>query len=73
MKRKHYRIDGGCVMCLTCRSVCPAGAITADRRGVHIDDDRCVRCGACLANCPTQAIAVVEDPAPAGEEGHEHD
>ncbi|HAU38825.1 MAG TPA: ferredoxin [Phycisphaerales bacterium] len=67
MAGKVYRIRGGCVLCETCRIVCPVGAVSIDVDGVHIDPHACIRCGKCLANCPGEAIEAAEEDGPAKE------
>jgi len=43
-----------CMMCATCLSVCPTGAITING-DVVTDPDACIVCCACIKNCPTGA------------------
>lgn len=47
-----------CVLCLTCRRVCPHGAISIDKENeaAKVSLLSCMRCGACAAQCPTGAI-----------------
>ena len=47
-----------CVLCLTCRRVCPHGAISIDRENevTAVSLLSCMRCGACAAECPAGAI-----------------
>ena len=47
-----------CVLCLTCRRVCPHGAISIDSKNeaACVSLLSCMRCGACAAECPAGAI-----------------
>ena len=58
---KKYKVRGGCVLCVTCQTVCPVNAIRIDGDGAHIDPAVCVACGQCKANCPAEAIEEVKD------------
>jgi NADH:ubiquinone oxidoreductase subunit F (NADH-binding)/(2Fe-2S) ferredoxin len=46
-----------CKGCGACKRVCPAGAVSGEKKQVHtIDADMCVRCGACFEACKFKAI-----------------
>ena len=52
-----YVISDDCVMCGTCASECPSGAINEGDGKYVIDADACVDCGTCVDACPAGAIA----------------
>jgi NADH:ubiquinone oxidoreductase subunit F (NADH-binding) len=49
-----------CNGCAVCLKVCPANAISGERKALHrIDPDVCNRCGACRQACPTEAVVAL--------------
>ena len=46
-----------CQMCGKCVSICPVGAIPADKPN-ETDAEKCITCMACVATCPMQARSV---------------
>lgn len=56
----RYEIDPvTCTGCTVCARNCPTGAISGERRQVHvIDPDVCIRCGICQQVCNFNAVMV---------------
>ena len=48
-----------CTGCGVCVRECPRGAITGEKKKLHvIDQDKCIKCGLCRDNCKFEAILV---------------
>jgi NADH:ubiquinone oxidoreductase subunit F (NADH-binding)/(2Fe-2S) ferredoxin len=55
----RYDILDACTGCTVCARNCPVGAISGERRKLHvIDADTCIRCGICMQVCNFNAIEV---------------
>jgi ferredoxin len=54
-----FAINENCRGCQQCIEVCPADAITGQKREPHaVDPNECVRCGACKTACNFDAVQV---------------
>ena len=52
-----YRINDNCTGCRQCVKVCPADAITGERKECHrIDAAKCIKCDGCRSACKFDAI-----------------
>ncbi len=49
-----------CTLCMSCTSVCPAGALAAgdDTPRLSLFETKCVQCGICANACPEKAITL---------------
>lgn len=52
-----YEIVEACTGCGACLRICPADAITGEKKARHsIDQDKCIKCGQCYDTCKFEAI-----------------
>ena len=45
-----------CIHCLHCIQICPAKAITATEKTLHINSTLCTGCKTCAMQCPAKAL-----------------
>jgi MinD superfamily P-loop ATPase len=45
-----------CTLCGKCQNICPAKAISVDKRSWIYYSYRCVHCGYCVMKCPVRAL-----------------
>jgi NADH-quinone oxidoreductase subunit F len=56
-----YILPDKCQGCMICLRNCPVGAISGDKRLIHvIDQDKCIKCGTCVDVCPARFAAVAK-------------
>ena len=57
-----YKISNNCTGCTACQKICPVGAISGVKKGLHtVDPLLCIECGACGRICRFQAISDSND------------
>ncbi len=53
----RYEIIAECVGCGACLKVCPVGAITGEKKEMHIiEQEKCIKCGQCFNVCKFEAV-----------------
>ncbi len=57
---QYQIVAENCLGCTACARACPVGAITGERKEVHlIDPSLCIKCGACMDRCKFNAVIVI--------------
>jgi NADP-reducing hydrogenase subunit HndC len=53
-------LEENCVGCTACARACPVGAISGERKEVHIiNPSICIKCGACMEKCKFDAVVLI--------------
>jgi len=49
-----------CIECTACSSVCPTGALSVERKDMHVlfDHEKCIACELCIPACPYEAMQI---------------
>ena len=48
-----------CILCKTCITVCPSGALSLNGDVILTDKEKCTLCGECVQKCPTIAREII--------------
>jgi len=54
---EYFILEEHCVGCTACARACPVGAISGERKELHIVNPAiCIKCGACMEKCKFDAV-----------------
>ena len=57
----YLKITSFCILCDSCRLICPEEAISTDSKIYVIDSWSCTLCSICVEICPTECIKLEEE------------
>lgn len=54
---EYFILEENCVGCTACARACPVGAISGERKELHVvNPEICIKCGACMEKCKFDAV-----------------
>ena len=54
---EYFILEENCVGCTACARACPVGAISGERKELHVVNPAiCIKCGACMEKCKFDAV-----------------
>jgi len=56
---EYFILEEQCVGCTACARACPVGAISGERKELHVVNPAiCIKCGACMEKCKFDAVVL---------------
>jgi NADH:ubiquinone oxidoreductase subunit F (NADH-binding) len=56
---EYFILEDQCVGCTACARACPVGAISGERKELHVvNPEICIKCGACMEKCKFDAVVL---------------
>lgn len=56
---EYFILEEQCVGCTACARACPVGAISGERKELHVvNPSICIKCGACMEKCKFDAVVL---------------
>lgn len=56
---EKFEINNTCILCDSCRVICPGNSIFTDGKEFAIDPWSCTQCGLCIEICPSDSIKII--------------